>query len=189
MTANQIAYSKVLEDTRHNKQYEYETARHNTQLEGIGWQQAAAASKSADAAMAHAGAAYLGAQASMYGAQASMYSAQAAEAHYERQDQIQREYNLGALDIQQQQATTQRLGTVAQNVIGMFNAQTNRTQASIASARQQEEVRHNRTTEGQRQQQIGFENFATGARGFKDVVSGVAQGLNSVGSLIKGGRK
>lgn len=186
MTANQIAYSKVLEDRRHSKAVEYETARHNTELEGIGWQQAAAASKSADAAMAHAGAAYLGAQASMYSASAQMYSAQAAEAHYQRQDILTQEYNTGVLAIQDRNAVTQRLGVIGQNVIGLFDASTRRTQASIASASQQEQARHNRESERIESSQVGARNFANIGRGVRDVVSGVTEGINSVGSLISG---
>lgn len=187
MTANQIAYSNVVETRRHNKVYEYETARHNTQLEGIGWQQAAAATKSADAAMAHAGAAYLGAQASMYGAAASMYSAQAAEQHYQRQDMMQLEYNQAMIGARQTELGTQRMGVVGQNVIGMFNAITNRTQASIAQSRQAEDVRHNLVTEGQTQSRIGAENFRDIASGVGTIARGIASGLNSVGSLFKGG--
>lgn len=37
MTANQIAYQKLVEDRRHNRVTEGETSRHNIQQEGIGW--------------------------------------------------------------------------------------------------------------------------------------------------------
>lgn len=184
MTANQIAYSKVVEDRRHNKVYEYETARHNTELEGIGWQQAAAASRSADAAMAHAGAAYLGAQASMYGAQASMLAAQETAAHYQRQDTLTQEWNAGMLAVNQQNANTQRLGTVGQNVIGFFNAATNRKQSNTASAQQQETARHNKVSEGLELSQVGARNFSNIARGVRDIGQVAGDMITSVGSLI-----
>lgn len=37
MTANQIAYQKLVEDRRHNRAQESETGRHNIQQEQIGW--------------------------------------------------------------------------------------------------------------------------------------------------------
>lgn len=205
MTANQIAYSKVAEENRHNLVYEEETQRHNKQQEAIGWQQAAAQTRSAeasylgaqasgraaDASMAHAGAAYAAAAASNLSAQASIFNAQALAQHYERQDAIQAEYNEGIIGIREKEAATARYQAVSQNLIGMRNSTSqalsvqeqsrhNKVGESISQGQLNESVRHNKRVEDISGATTTSQNVKNYASSFRDVMSGVTSTLSTL---------
>lgn len=181
MTANQIAYSKVVEDRRHNKVFEGETYRHNVETEGIGWQQAAAALTSARAAMVSAGAQQLGAQASILGAQTRQQELQETKRHNSAQESLTSIYNRGMLAQGWTNQGVQAYNAAMNGMVGLRNAATRRAELV-------ESTRHNIATEGIALDRLPSEKFKLGAEGFNSLTQGIVRIAEPIINMIGGNK-